>query len=178
MNPPPTPPKRPTSSQTSRPSSMLAPREKPVGTRSLVEQIIAEQKQQKSELKTAMERKESRFRLAPLMAGILLVANVVAWLVIPPSHDSKGDRRNTMEIDRDLRLIISSAANEVDIYKRLHDGKMPAKLSDAGVTDSLTLINVDGTVYEIRGTDRGVSLAYRSNMPITDFMDAAIPLKK
>ena len=53
---------------------------------------------------------------------------------------------------------------------------MPAQLSEVGVSDSgLVLVKVDDIVYEIRGVDHGVKLAYRSNTPITDFMDAGIP---
>ena len=178
-SPPPPPPRRP-SSQTPRASTALSgATAKPPGTRSLVEQIIAEQKQQKSELKTAMERKDKRFKFAPIAAGALLLANVVAWLIIPPKHDTRGDRRTPLEVERDLRLVVASAASEVDIWRRLHDNRMPASLAEAGVADSgLTLVNVDGTVYEVRGTDHGVKLSYRSNMPITDFMDAGVPVKK
>ena len=149
---------------------------KPLGTRSLVEQIVAEQRQQKVEVKDAIERKQKRFPLAPVAAVLLVVGNIVAWLIIPPTHDTTGTRRNSLEIERDLRLVIASAASEVDIWRRLNDNKMPSKLSDVGVADSgLVLVKVDDVVYEIRGADRDVKLAYRSNTSITDFMDAGIP---
>lgn len=154
----------------------MTPPEKPKGTRSLIEEIVAEQKQQKVDVKTAMETRERRFKFAPIAAGVLLVANLVAWLIVPPTRDGRTTRRNGLEVERDLRLVIASAASEVDIWRRLHDNKMPAKLSEVGIADSgLTIAKVDDVVYEIRGADHGVKLSYRSNMPITDFLDAGIP---
>lgn len=174
----PQPPKRPTPSQPHRPS-LMAPLEKPKGTRSLIEEIVAEQKQQKVDVKTALETREKRFKFAPIAAGVLLLGNVVAWVIIPPTGDGRTTRRNSLEIERDLRLVIASAASEVDIWRRLHDNKMPVTLSEVGVADSgMTIANVDGVVYEIRGADHGVKLSYRSNMPITDFMDAGVPGRK
>ena len=177
MSTPPPPPRRPSTVTPPRPSKVLpGASDKPLGTRSLVEQIVAEQKQQKVELKDAIERKKKRFPLAPIAAVLLVVGNIVAWLIIPPTHDTSGTRRNSLEIERDLRLVIASAASEVDIWRRLNENKMPSRLSDVGVADSgLVLVRVDDVVYEIRGVDHGVKLSYRSNTPITDFMDAGIP---
>jgi len=155
------------------------PNAKPPGMNSIVQQIIDEQKQQKVDLRKSMERKPRSTKLPPILAGVLLLGNVVAWVIIPPSNKSSGDRRNGLEVERDLRLVVASAASEVDIWRRLHENRMPATLAEVGVSDGgLVLVKVDDQVYEIRGTDHGVKLAYRSNTPITDFMDAGIPVKK
>ncbi len=177
MPTPPPPSRRPSPATPPRPSTVVpGASDKPLGTRSLVEQIIAEQKQQKVEVKDAIERKRKRLPIGPIAAVLLVLGNIVAWLIIPPSRDTSGTRRNSLEIERDLRLVIASAASEVDIWRRLNQNKMPAQLSEVGVSDSgLVLVKVDDIVYEIRGVDHGVKLAYRSNTPITDFMDAGIP---
>lgn len=152
---------------------------KPTGTRSLVEQIVADQKRQKEELANAIGKKEKRTKLGPVALVILIVVNLVVWLIFPPKSDTTGDRRSPVEVERDLRLVVASAANEVDIWRRLHEGKLPPTLAVAGVADSgLVFVNVDGVVFEIRGADRGVALAYRSNMALTDFLDAGVPVKK
>ena len=149
--------------------------DKPVGTRSLVEQIVAEQKEQKAAVADAIGRSEKRTKLGPIFAGVLIAANVVAWAVFPPTGDKRGDRRKPLEIDRDVRLWIASAASQVDIYRRTHDGKLPPALLDAGVRDTvLKFAHIDSVTYEIRGKDREVELKYRSNMTLTDFLDGGI----
>jgi hypothetical protein len=150
--------------------------EKPQGTSSLVAQIVAEQKQQKAELADAMTRKVRRRRLGPVAGVVLVVANVVAWLVFPPVTTPTGDTRSPAEVERDLRLVIASAAGQVEAWRTAHDGRLPPTLSQAGVRDAdLSLVNVDGTIYEVRGESRGLKLSYRSNSRIGDFLDAGIP---
>ena len=70
---PPTPPRRPTGT--------FGHGEKPADTKSLVQQIMAEQKEQKQVLREAINKSEKRFPLGPVAAGVLLVANLVVWLV-------------------------------------------------------------------------------------------------
>lgn len=147
----------------------------PVATRSLVEQIVAEQKQQKAEVQRAIQGKAVR-RIAPIAAGILVVVNVVAWVVFPPATEKTGTRRTPMQAENDLRLYVAAAASEIDIWRSRNGGLLPASLADVGITDTaLVFVNVDGVVYELRGTNRGVTLAYRSNVSITDFLDGGVP---
>lgn len=136
---------------------------------------MAEQKEQKAVMQDALNRKDKRTKLGPVFLGVLAAANLVVWAVFPPTGEKRGDRRNPMELDRDVRLWIASAASQVDIYRRTHDGKLPSALSDVGVRDTvLKFVRVDSTIYEIRGKDREVELRYRSNMALTDFLDAGI----
>jgi hypothetical protein len=152
---------------------------KPPGTKSLVQQIVEEQKQKKAELREAMQRKEKRSRLGPVAAGVLIAANVVAWAIFPPVRDTSGDTRTPAEVERDLRTVIASAAGQVESWRRTHDGRLPPSLAQAGVSDTgLTYVNVDGTVYEVRGESRGIRLSYRSNTLITDFLDAGLGIRK
>lgn len=150
----------------------------PSPTSSLVKQILEEQKQQKAELNEAIRRptKGGARRLAPVAAAVLIIANVLAWVVFPPRKDTTGTLRSPAQVEKDLRLTIASAAAEVEIWRQGHAGQLPPSLGALGVADSgLVLVNVDGTVYEVRGEDRGIHLAYRSNVPLTEFMDAVTP---
>ncbi len=170
-------PPRP-STQTPRPGAPPGAPAGPTATGSLVAQIVADQKKQKEELRTAMQRKEKRSKLGPIAAAVLIAANVVAWLVFPPVSGG-GDRRKPGEVERDLRLVVASAASQVEIWRQAHEGRMPPTLATAGVTDSgLSLVNVDGTVYEVRGESHGIKLSYRSNTALTDFLDAGTPVAK
>lgn len=179
-----TTPKRPDSKPTDPPTprstrstpAVAAPAQ---GTRSLVEQIVADQKRSKVEFEAAVTKRPTAKRYGAVAAVVLVIANVVAWLIVPPTSDGRGTRRSPSEIDRDLRLVIASAASDIDVWRRLHEGRLPPSLSEAGVTDSgLVFVNVDSVVYEVRGSYGDIHLAYRSNTPLTDFLDAAIPVRK
>lgn len=144
-----------------------------------MQQIVEEQKQKKAELKEAMQRKQKRSRLGPLAAGVLIAANVVAWAVFPPVRDTSGDSRTPGDIERDLRTVIASAAGQVESWRRTHEGRLPPSLHEAGVADSgLSYVDVDGAVYEVRGESHGLRLSYRSNTPISDFIDAGLGVRK
>lgn len=165
-----------------RPSTAQAPPPgdpgKPAGTRSLVEQIVAEQKKQKAEMRDALHRKDKRSKIGPVAAGVLILANLVAWLVFPPVGN-RGQQRTPAQVERNLRLVVASAASQVEVWRQSHDGRLPPSLATAGVADSgLTFVNVDGTVYEVRGESHGVKLSYRSNMPVGDFLDAGAGVGK
>ena len=96
---PPTPPRRPTGT--------FGHGEKPADTKSLVQQIMAEQKEQKEVLKEAIGKSEKRFPLGPVAAGVLLVTNLVVWLVFPPTRQTQ-----------DLR----KPADAQKHFQTLHDG--------------------------------------------------------
>ena len=167
---PPTPPRRPTGT--------FGHGEKPTDTRSLVQQIMAEQKEQKQVLREAINKSEKRFPLGPVAAGVLLVANLVVWLVFPPTRQTQ-DLRKPAEVERDLRLVVASAASEIEVWRRTHGGGIPKTLTEAGVKDAgLTFRMVDSTMYEIKGTERGAAVTYRSNTAINDFLDAGLGPRK
>lgn len=152
---------------------------KPADTRSLVQQIVTEQKEQKAVLQEAMTRRAKRSTLVPVAAVMLVLANVAGWLVFPPTRDTSGDHRTAAEAERDLRLVVASAASNVEVWRRTHGGGLPATLTDAGVRDSgLTFVKVDSTEYEIRAVDRSTKVKYQSNMAIGDFIDAGPVVKK
>ena len=152
---------------------------RPTGTKSLVQQILEEQKQKQTELREAMQRKQKRSRLGPVAAGLLIAANVVAWVIFPPVRETSGDSRTPAEVERDLRTVIASAAGQVESWRRMHDGQLPPSLVQAGVADTgLSYVNVDGTVYEVRGESHGLFLSYRSDTPISDFLDAGLGIRK
>lgn len=163
-----------------RPSgSHLAQPAKPADTRSLVQQIVADQKQQKSDLQQAMTRTAKRSAVVPVAAVLLVLANVAGWLIFPPAHDTSGDHRTAAEAERDLRLVVASAASNVEVWRRTHGGGIPVTLADAGVRDTgLVLVSIDSATYEIRGTDRAAKVRYRSNVAIGDFLDAGPVVRK
>jgi hypothetical protein len=149
---------------------------KPHDTRSLVQQIVAEQKQQRTELKAAMHARKRR-PIAPILAGLLIVVNAAVWMVFPPRTDTSGDNRTPGEVERDVRLMVASAASEVDLWRLNHGNVLPMSLADAGIrADSgVTYAVVDSLTFEVKGTGpRGVSVTYRSNTAITDFIDAGL----
>jgi len=168
----PEPPKRPTTAQPN-------PGEAKSSVGSLVSQIVADQKEQKQTLKAAMERSDKRSNLGPIALGLLIVLNVAAWAVFPPKGETGGDSRSPAEIERDLRIIIASAATDVDVWRRLNENRMPRSLAEAKVRDStLRFSLIDSVVYEIRSEHRGVTLAYRSNMAVTDFLEGGVPVRR
>lgn len=167
---PPPPPRRPTGT--------FGQGEKPADTKSLVQQIMAEQKEQKEVLKEAISKSEKRFPLGPVAAGVLLVTNLVVWLVFPPTRETQ-DRRKPAEVERDLRLVVASAASEIEVWRRTHGGAIPKSLTEAGVKDAgLTFRMVDSTMYEIKGAEHGAMVTYRSNTAINDFLDAGLGPRK
>lgn len=175
--PPPPPNKRPTglSGQPGPPG----PPGPPPSFNSLAKAIVQEQKEQKSALAEAIDKPSSRKKWGPIALAALVIANVVGWIIIPPVSDGRGDRRTPVEIERDLRLVVASAASEVEVWRRLHDNAMPKALPEAGVRDTgLVLVPIDSAVYEIRGKDREIFVTYRSNMTVTDFLDAAPVLRR
>src|SRR5258705_1415028 len=129
MTSPRPPGRRPTPPLPQRPSTALGSvPPKPQNTRSLVEQIVADQKQSKVEVEKAISKRTKTLRIAPYAAAILLVSNLVVWLIFPPKRDTRGDRRSPSEIDRDLRLVVASAASNIEIWRRVHDGQIPSNL--------------------------------------------------
>ncbi|MDA1081408.1 MAG: hypothetical protein O2973_06970 [Gemmatimonadetes bacterium] len=138
--------------------------------------IVAEQKQSKAELAKALAGGPRKGKVGAFIAGFLVALNLVFWVVFPPARETQGDHRSSLEVERDLRLVLASAASDVDIWRSLHDGQMPPALADAGISDTtIVYVKVDAVVYELRGTERDVSLSYRSNVSITDFLDGGIP---
>jgi len=151
----------------------------PTPAKGLVQQIIDEQREQQSEIKAAMTRKSKAPKLGAGALVVLVALNVVAWLVVPPTSNSTGDRRSPGEVDRDLRFVVASAASQVDVWRRTHDGSLPASLDVAGVTDpGLTYVVVDSLAFQVRGEDRGVQVTYHSNVTISDFLDAGLGVRK
>ncbi len=153
--------------------------QQPPDTRSLVQQIVTEQKQQKADLQAAINTGGRRANLGPFALIVLILANVVGWLVIPPKGDTGGDGRNPAQVERDLRLVIAAAASNIEVWRSVNGGVLPNSLSDAGVTDpGLSYVKVDSLVYEVRGEDRGATLQYRSNVAIGDFLDAGLGARR
>lgn len=151
----------------------------PTPPKGLVQQIIDEQKQQKVELNAALNRKSKRPKLGAGAVVVLVALNLVAWLLVPPASDSTGDRRSPSEVDRDLRYVVASAASQIDVWRRTHNGSLPASLEAAGVTDpGLTFVVVDSLAFEVIGEERGVKVTYHSNVTVSDFLDAGLGVKK
>lgn len=51
-----------------------------------------------------------------------------------------------------MRLVVASAASEVEVWRRLNAQAMPKTLQEAGVRDSgLVLVPVHSAIFEIRG---------------------------
>lgn len=158
-----------------RPSRAPPPGAGSLDTRSLVQQIVEEQRKSKAELREALQRTEKRSSLVPVLAALLLMANIAAWVIFPPVHKSPGDIRTPAEVERDLRTIIASAAGQVEEWRRGHAGALPSSLSEAGVADSgLTYAATDSTAYEIKGESRGLRLLYQSNTLLSDFLEAGL----
>ena len=123
-----------------------------------------------------MRRAEKRSRVGPVAVAVLVIANIVAWAAFPPASAS-GDQRTPTQVEQDLRVLVASAASQVETWRQRHDGQLPPSLSAAGVADSgLVLVHVDGTIYEVRGQSRGVHVSYRSNTQLSDFLDAGSPV--
>lgn len=135
---------------------------------------MAEQKQQRTEMRQALHH-TPRKPLAPILAGLLVLGNVAAWVVFPPRQDTTGDARSPIEIERDVRLLVASAASEVDIWRLNHGGVLPASFADAGIRpdSGVTFVRLDSLTFEVRGTGpAGVTVSYNSNTRLTDFLSA------
>lgn len=139
---------------------------------------MAERKEQKEVLKEAIGKSEKRFPLGPVAAGVLVVTNLVVWLVFPPTRQTQ-DLRKPADVERDLRLVVASAASEIEVWRRTHPGAIPKTLAEAGEKDGgLTFRMVDSTVYEIKGAEHGATVTYRSNTAINDFLGAGLGPRK
>jgi|GEM_PF-3464798 len=166
---PPPPPNRPTGV-----SRQPTPQGQPPSFNSLAKAIVQEQKEQKSAMAEAIDKPSARKKWGPVALAVLVLANLVGWFIIPPVSDGRGDRRTPVQIERDLRLVVASAASEVEVWRRLNAQAMPKTLQDAGVRDSgLVLVPIDSAVFEIRGRDGEIFVTYRSNTTVTDFLDAS-----
>lgn len=163
--PKPPPPRRPTGSLPSAP--------KPADLGTLARQIVAEQKEQRVQMREAMHKKP-RKPIAPVLAGLLVLGNVAAWMIFPPRTDTTGDARNPGEIERDVRLVVASAASEVEIWRLNHGGTLPASFADAGIRpdSGVTFVLLDSLTFEVRGAGPGVAVTYNSNTRLMDFMNA------
>lgn len=166
---PPPPPNRPTGA--SRPPT---PPGQPPSFNSLAKAIVQEQKEQKSAMAVAIDKPSARKKWGPPALAVLVLANLIGWFIIPPVSDGRGDRRTPVQVERDLRLVVASAASEVEVWRRLNAQAMPKTLQDAGVRDSgLVLVPIDSAIFEIRGKDGEIFVTYRSNTTVTDFLDAS-----
>ena len=151
----------------------------PPPTRSLVQQIVDEQKLQKTEMKAALSTGPKRRSLGPAAAVVLVLLNLVGWFIIPPVGNKSGDLRAAAEVERDLRVIVASAASGIEVWRRTNDGRLPGSLAEAGVTDpGLTFTKLDSATYEIRGEHRGAAVTYRSTLTLGDFLDSGVGVRK
>jgi hypothetical protein len=164
-----------------RPTSSTPPQgnPKPQGMQSLVQSIVDQQKESKAELNAAMARPQKRAKLGMPALAVLIVANVIGWVVVPPTKDKSGDIRSPIEIERDLRVLIASAAGQIEMWKLQHGNALPPNLAAVGVKDTLIgYALVDSTTYVIRGTSKGISSTYRSNVRVQDFLEATPGIKR
>ncbi len=113
-----------------------------------------------------------------IAVGVLAVANILGWVVFPPPGPDPTDPRTPDAIERDLRLTIGAAADEVEAWRLSHGGALPdAMPADASPTDtSLRYIRIDSATYEVSGSTGSGRVSYRSGTPLTDFIAGPAPL--
>ena len=147
--------------------------EKPQGMQSLVQSIVNQQKESKAELQAAMSRTQKTKKLGPAALVVLIVLNLGAWVLFPPTRDKSGDIRSPIEVERDLRVLIAATAADIEAWRKKHDNAIPQSLAAVGVKDTTVgYALIDSTTYVLRGTTKGISATYRSNTRVQDFLDA------
>jgi hypothetical protein len=172
MSEPKPPEKRPTTQQPAQGG-------KPPGMTALVQSIVDEQQAQKSELRDAMTRKVKRSALGPGALAVLIILNVGAWVIFPPTKDKSGDARTLVEVERDLRVVLASVAGEIEIWRKKNNNAVPQSLEQVGVRDTtIKYVAIDSLTYEVRGKDKGISSSYRSNVRLVDFLEATPGIKR
>jgi hypothetical protein len=147
---------------------------------SLVQSIVNEQQESKAELKAAMEGKTKRRKLGPGALAVLVAINLGAWVVFPPTRDRSGDIRTPIEVERDLRVLIAATAGDIEAWRKKNNNSIPASLDVVGVKGdtSVGYAVVDSTTYVLRGSSKGISATYRSNVRVQDFLEATPGIKR
>lgn len=112
-----------------------------------------------------------------IAVGVLAVANILGWVVFPPRGPDATDPRTPDAIERDLRLTIGAAADEVEAWRLSHGGALPdAMPADAAATDStLRYTRIDSVTFEVSGSTGSGRLSYRSGTPLADFVAGPAP---
>jgi type II secretory pathway component PulM len=146
---------------------------------SLVQSIVDQQMESKKELKAAMAGGAPKKKYGAIALVVLLVVNVGAWVLFPPTRDRSGDIRTPIEIERDLRVLIAATAGEIEAWRKKNNNAVPATLADVGVTDTTVgYALIDSTTYILRGTSSGISATYRSTLRVQDFLDATPGIRR
>jgi hypothetical protein len=97
--------------------------------------------------------------------------NLLGWVVFPPSGPDATDPRSREAVERDLRLTVGGVAEEVEAWRAANDGQLPASLAVLAETDStVSYSKLDNATYELRITEAGVTVSYRSGMPVAEFI--------
>ena len=104
--------------------------------------------------------------------ALLVVANVVGWVIIPPPPQDASDQRTPAAVEQDLRLVLSGAAVDVEAWRASHGGTVPATLEVLGLADrGFEYTVVDASTFQLAGRDGAVHLTYRSTTPIAEFLN-------
>ena len=115
----------------------------------------------------AARREPKRRAWAAPLAAVLSLVAIVMWVVFPPHVDTT-DPRSPVRVERDLKIEMASLATQIDDWRTEH-GALPDSLAETGATsESVQYVKLDATTFELRGSDAGRALTFRSTQPLTD----------
>ena len=140
----------------------------------LIAEAAAQMARSEAEANAASTQPKRRRRITIIALWVLLVGNVLAWLVFPPTTAAGTDARSAAEVERNVRLVLAAAAADVENWRTGHGGRLPATIGEVNSAHSdLAYAIVDSATFELHLTDGAVSLSYRSTTPVADFLAAS-----
>lgn len=150
---------------------MSDPRQGESGKDDAVARAAALVERENAEARAAISRPVRARRGREIMLAALIAANVLAWVVFPPSGPDASDPRTPEAVESDLRLTIGGVAEDIEAWRVANNGRLPASLAElADVDSTMAYTKLDSTTFELRSTDGGVTVSYQSGMPVAEFL--------
>lgn len=150
---------------------MSDPRQTESGKDDAVARAAALVERENAEARAAISRPVRARRGREITIIALIAANVLAWVVFPPSGPDTTDPRTAEAVERDLRLTVGGVAEDIDAWREANNGRLPASLAELADMDStVAYFKVDSATFELRSADGGVAVSYHSGMPVADFV--------
>jgi hypothetical protein len=124
-----------------------------------------------AETRAAISRPVRARRGREIALVVLIAANLLGWVVFPPSGPDATDPRTPEAVERDLRLTVGGVAEDIEAWRAANAGRLPASLAALAHVDSAVAYSItDSATFELRSTDAGVTVSYHSRTSVADFI--------
>lgn len=147
-----------------RPDPLVPPRDDVLAAAAHATAQVAADITEQSE---AARREPKRRAWAGPAAVALSLTAIVMWVIFPPRVDT-ADPRSPARVERDLKIEMASLAAQIDDWRTEH-GALPDSIAETGATsETVQYVKLDATTFELRGSEAGRALTFRSTQPLTD----------